>query len=126
MHIIIFSFILRKHHNQSKQTDMPIDGDPDVLQAFTNGDPEAISSFAVNINDELSVTTQDRHTGKTKHGFITPLIMKMNQYRDWNHYLVQHMLALGADPKKKVDWFGTPSSAEYIFGSPELSDWILV
>lgn len=97
---------------------MPITAESPVLQTFTNGDVQALFERRDRVNDRFPASTEHPFTGATLHGDITPLIMKMNQYRDWNHPLVQELLRLGADPTMVIDYYGRPRSALDIFGPP--------
>ena len=94
---------------------MSISGDSLTLNTITNGVPEEMKSIP-DVNQRFSAKSQCPFTNKIHHGVITPLVMKMNQFRDWNHPTVHMLLCLGADPAMKIDYYGTRKSALDIFG----------
>ena len=98
---------------------MTITGESHVLDVFTNGTVQDLSEMRDHVNDKFPASCKDWITGETLYGEITPLIMKMNQLRDWSHPLVQKLLQLGGNPSMVVNYYGKSCSALDIFGSPQ-------
>jgi hypothetical protein len=96
---------------------MTITGDSHVLNVITNGTVQELDEIVDHVNDEFPASRVDSFTKETMHGKITPLFMKMNQFRDWSHPLVQKLLQLGANPSMSINYYGRQCSALDIFGS---------
>ena len=97
---------------------MTITGDSHVLDVITNGTVQELDEIVDHINDAFPASCEHWITKETMHGEITPLFMKMNQFRDWSHPLVQKLLQLGANPSMNINYYGRQCSALDIFGSP--------
>ena len=106
-----------KQQQQQQQT--MSSGNSAILYMITNGGPDDMRSIP-NVNATFSATRTCPRTKKSKHGVVTPLVMKLNQFRNWKHPTVQMLLSLGADPTMQIDYYGTSKSALKIFGPIDL------
>lgn len=85
---------------------------------------DAITNFKNTVEQQNIIRLHSNHlfdvtliSDKTTVGQISPLVMKLNQYGDWNHPHVQQFLEFGANPNMQMNYYGRRCSAKDIFPS---------